>query len=126
MPELKGKLDGYSMRVPTPDVSLVNLVAITARNTTAEEVNAAFKAAAEGALKGILAYTEDPVVSTDMLHIPNSSIVDGQMTKVLDCNPLESHLLVRQRVGLFLPRRGPDRVPGPEGPLAPSREPERF
>jgi glyceraldehyde 3-phosphate dehydrogenase len=89
MPELKGKLDGYSMRVPTPDVSVVDLVAITARNTTAEEVNAAFKAAAEGPLKGILAYTEDPVVSTDMLHNPNSSIVDGQMTKVLDGNLLK-------------------------------------
>jgi glyceraldehyde 3-phosphate dehydrogenase len=89
MPELKGKLDGYSMRVPTPDVSVVDLVAITARNTTAEEVNAAFKSAAEGALKGILAYTEDPVVSTDMLHNPNSSIVDGQMTKVLDGNLLK-------------------------------------
>jgi glyceraldehyde 3-phosphate dehydrogenase len=89
MPELKGKLDGYSMRVPTPDVSVVDLVAITSRNTTAEEVNGAFKAAAEGPLKGILAYTEDPVVSTDMLHNPNSSIVDGQMTKVLDGNLLK-------------------------------------
>jgi glyceraldehyde 3-phosphate dehydrogenase len=89
MPELKGKLDGYSMRVPTPDVSVVDLVAITARPTSAEEVNAAFKAAAEGPLKGILAYTEDPVVSTDMLHNPNSSIVDGQMTKVLDGNLLK-------------------------------------
>jgi glyceraldehyde 3-phosphate dehydrogenase len=89
MPELKGKLDGYSMRVPTPDVSVVDLVAITKRDTTAEEVNGAFKAAAAGALKGILAYTEDPVVSTDMLHNPNSSIVDGQMTKVLDGNLLK-------------------------------------
>ena len=89
MPELKGKLDGYSMRVPTPDVSVVDLVVLTARNTTAEEVNAAFKSAAEGKLKGILAYTEDPVVSTDMLHNPNSSIVDGQMTKVLDGNLLK-------------------------------------
>jgi glyceraldehyde 3-phosphate dehydrogenase len=86
MPELKGKLDGYSMRVPTPDVSVVDLVALTAHPTTAEEVNAAFKAAAEGELKGVLAYTEDPVVSTDMLHNPNSSIVDAQMTKVLDGN----------------------------------------
>ncbi len=86
MPELKGKLDGYSMRVPTPDVSVVDLAAITARPTSAEEVNAAFKAAAEGPMKGILAYTEDPVVSTDMLHNPNSSIVDSQMTKVLDGN----------------------------------------
>ena len=89
MPELKGKLDGYSMRVPTPDVSVVDLVAITARNTTAEEVNAALKSAAEGEMKGILAYTEDPVVSTDMLHNPNSSIVDAQMTKVLDGNLLK-------------------------------------
>jgi glyceraldehyde 3-phosphate dehydrogenase len=89
MPQLKGKLDGYSMRVPTPDVSVVDLVAITGRNTTAEEVNNAFKAAADGPMKGILAYTEDPVVSTDMLHNPNSSIVDGQMTKVLDGNMLK-------------------------------------
>jgi len=89
MPELKGKLDGYSMRVPTPDVSVVDLVAVTARPTSAEEVNAAFKAAANGPLKGILAYTEDPVVSSDMLHNPNSSIVDAQMTKVLDGNLLK-------------------------------------
>src|SRR3954469_17737511 len=71
MPALKGKLDGYSMRVPTPDVSVVDLVAVTEKNTTGDEVNAALKAAAEGELKGILAYTEDPVVSTDMLHNPN-------------------------------------------------------
>jgi glyceraldehyde 3-phosphate dehydrogenase len=89
MPELKGKLDGYSMRVPTPDVSVVDLVAVTSRPTTAEEVNNAFKAAAAGPMKGILAYTDDPVVSTDMLHNPNSSIVDGQMTKVLDGNLLK-------------------------------------
>jgi glyceraldehyde 3-phosphate dehydrogenase len=89
MPELKGKLDGYSMRVPTPDVSVVDLVALTSRSTTAEEVNAAFKAAADGPMKGILAFTEDPVVSTDMLHNSNSSIVDGQMTKVLDGNLLK-------------------------------------
>jgi glyceraldehyde 3-phosphate dehydrogenase len=89
MPELKGKLDGYSMRVPTPDVSVVDLVALTSRPTSAEEVNAAFKAAADGPMKGILAYTEDPVVSTDMLHNSNSSIVDGQMTKVLDGNLLK-------------------------------------
>jgi glyceraldehyde 3-phosphate dehydrogenase len=83
MPELKGKLDGYSLRVPTPDVSVVDLVAVLGKNTTAEEVNAALKSAAEGKLKGILAYTEDPVVSTDMLHNPNSSIVDASLTKVL-------------------------------------------
>jgi glyceraldehyde 3-phosphate dehydrogenase len=84
MPQLKGKLDGYSMRVPTPDVSCVDLVAVLKTPTTTDAVNAALKAAAEGELKGILAYTEDPVVSTDMLHNSNSSIVDSQMTKVLD------------------------------------------
>jgi glyceraldehyde 3-phosphate dehydrogenase len=84
MPALKGKLDGYSMRVPTPDVSVVDLVVLLAKPAKAEEVNAALKAAAEGPMNGILGYTEDPVVSTDMLHNPNSSIVDSQMTKVLD------------------------------------------
>ncbi|HUA22090.1 MAG TPA: type I glyceraldehyde-3-phosphate dehydrogenase, partial [Bryobacteraceae bacterium] len=65
IPELKGKLDGYAMRVPTPDVSVVDLVVLTSKNTTAEEVNKALEDAANGPLKGILAYTEDPVVSTD-------------------------------------------------------------
>jgi glyceraldehyde 3-phosphate dehydrogenase len=86
MPQLKGKLDGYSMRVPTPDVSVVDLVALLEKNTTAEEVNSALKSAAEGKLKNILAFTMDPVVSSDMLHNPNSSIVDGDMTRVLDGN----------------------------------------
>jgi glyceraldehyde 3-phosphate dehydrogenase len=86
MPELKGKLDGYSMRVPTPDVSVVDLVVLTSKNTSVEEVNKALQDAANGPLKGILAYTEDPVVSTDMLHNPNSSIVDAGLTKVLDGN----------------------------------------
>ncbi|MFB3828693.1 MAG: type I glyceraldehyde-3-phosphate dehydrogenase [Bryobacteraceae bacterium] len=89
IPELKGKLDGYSMRVPTPDVSVVDLVCVTGKNTTAEEVNAALKAAAEGPMKGILAYTTDPVVSSDMLHNPNSSIVDALLTKVLADNLLK-------------------------------------
>jgi glyceraldehyde 3-phosphate dehydrogenase len=86
MPELKGKLDGYAMRVPTPDVSVVDLVVVTSKKTTAEEVNKALEDAANGPLKGILAYTEDPVVSTDMLHNPNSSILDAGLTKVLDGN----------------------------------------
>jgi glyceraldehyde 3-phosphate dehydrogenase len=86
MPALKGKLDGYSMRVPTPDVSCVDLVAVLDKPTTTEAVNAALKAASEGPLKNILGYTDDPVVSTDMLHNPNSSIVDSDMTKVLDGN----------------------------------------
>jgi len=89
LPELKGRLDGFSMRVPTPDVSVVDLVAVLKTNTTDKEVNAALKAAAEGELKGILAYTEDPVVSSDMLHNPNSSIIDAQLTKVMDGNFLK-------------------------------------
>jgi glyceraldehyde 3-phosphate dehydrogenase len=86
LPELKGKLDGYSMRVPTPDVSVVDFVAVLKKETTAEEINRALKTAAEGPLKGILAYTEDPVVSSDMLHNSNSSIVDAELTKVLGGN----------------------------------------
>ena len=86
MPQLKGKLDGYAMRVPTPNVSVVDFVAVTEKKTTTEEVNAALKAAAENGLKGVLSYTEDPVVSSDMMHNSNSSIVDAQMTKVLDGN----------------------------------------
>jgi len=86
MPQLKGKLDGYAMRVPTPNVSVVDLVAVLDKPASTGEVNAALKSAAEGELKGILAYTEDPVVSSDMMHNPNSSIVDGGMTKVLDGN----------------------------------------
>jgi len=89
LPALKGKLDGYAMRVPTPNVSVVDLVALMSKTVTAEEVNQALHAAASGPLKGILAYTEDPVVSTDMMHNPNSSIVDAQMTKVIGGNLLK-------------------------------------
>ena len=89
MPEMKGRLDGYAMRVPTPDVSVVDLVVLLEKDTTAAEVNAVLKAAAEGPLQGILAYTEDPVVSTDMLRNPNSSIIDGQLTNVLGGNLLK-------------------------------------
>ena len=89
MPELKGKLDGYAMRVPTPNVSVVDLVAVMKGEVTAESVNAALKEAAEGPLKGILAFTTDPVVSSDMLRNSNSSIVDGQLTKVLGGNLLK-------------------------------------
>ena len=86
MPQLKGKLDGYSMRVPTPNVSVVDFVAVLAKDTTTADVNAALKAAADGPMKGYLAYTDDPVVSSDMLKNPHSSIVDTQLTKVLDGN----------------------------------------
>ncbi len=86
VPQLNGKLDGYSLRVPTPNVSIVDLSAVLKKPTTTKEVNAALQKAAEGPLKGILAYTEDPVVSTDLLHNSNSSIVDAELTKVLDGN----------------------------------------
>jgi glyceraldehyde 3-phosphate dehydrogenase len=86
MPELKGKLDGYSMRVPTPNVSVVDFVAVLKKDATAEAVNEALKTAADGPLKGILAYTDDPVVSSDMLNNSNSSIVDLELTKVLGGN----------------------------------------
>lgn len=83
LPELKGKLDGMAIRVPTQDVSVVDLVAELGKDTTTEEVNAALKEAAEGPLKGILAYTDEPLVSTDFLGDPSSSTVDGLSTKVL-------------------------------------------
>ncbi len=86
LPELKGKLDGYAVRVPTPDVSLVDLVAFVDKQTSTEEVNAALKQAAEGPLKGILGYTEEELVSVDFLGDPRSSIVDAGFTKVIDGN----------------------------------------
>jgi glyceraldehyde 3-phosphate dehydrogenase len=89
LPELKGKIDGISIRVPTPDVSLVDFVAIMKRPVTAEEVNAAFKKAAAGPLKGILDYTDEPLVSVDFLHNPHSAIVDGLSTKVIDGDMLK-------------------------------------
>jgi glyceraldehyde 3-phosphate dehydrogenase len=83
LPSLKGKLDGISLRVPTPDGSVVDLVATVGRETTAEEVNAAFKAAAEsGPLEGILGYTEDPIVSRDIVGDPRSSLLDASLTMV--------------------------------------------
>ena len=84
LPELKGKLDGFAMRVPTPNVSVVDLAAILEKKTTAEEVNAAFRAAAAGPLKGILAVEDAPLVSIDFRGNPNSSIVDAAYTKVMD------------------------------------------
>ena len=85
MPELKGKLDGYAMRVPTPDVSVVDLVALLAKKTTAEEVNQALEAAANGPTEGDSGvHRRSRSCPTDILHHPASSIVDAQMTKVLD------------------------------------------
>ena len=86
LPELKGKLDGFSMRVPTPNVSVVDLVAIVEKATTIEEVNAALKKAASGPLKGILEFCEQELVSIDFRANPNSSIVDAGYTRVIDGN----------------------------------------
>jgi glyceraldehyde 3-phosphate dehydrogenase len=83
MPELKGKLDGFAMRVPTPNVSVVDLVAFTAKPATAESVNHALKAAADGPMKGILGYETEELVSADFKGNPLSSIVDSLMTKVV-------------------------------------------
>ena len=83
MPHLAGKLDGISVRVPTPNVSLVDLVATTTRPVTAEAVNAALKSAANGAMSGILAFEEDELVSTDFIGSPYSSIVDAANTKTM-------------------------------------------
>jgi glyceraldehyde 3-phosphate dehydrogenase len=84
LPELKGKLDGYAMRVPVPNVSLVDLVVFVEKPTTLEEVNGAFKKAAEGPLKGILEFCEDELVSIDFRGNAHSSIVDAGFTKVID------------------------------------------
>ena len=86
LPSLDGKLDGMAMRVPVPDGSIVDLVVRLDRDVTAAEVNAAMKAAAEGELAGILEYTEDPIVSSDIVGNPASSIFDAQLTKVMDGN----------------------------------------
>ena len=83
LPELKGKFDGISVRVPTPNVSLVDVVMDLETETTAEDVNRAFKDAANEELRGILAFSEEPLVSTDYKRNPNSSIVDAEYTKVI-------------------------------------------
>ena len=89
IPELNGKLDGMAMRVPTPDGSVVDLVAELDKSTTVEEINAAMKEAAEGPLKGILEYTEDPIVSIDVVGNPHSSVFDAGCTSVLGGNMIK-------------------------------------
>jgi glyceraldehyde 3-phosphate dehydrogenase len=84
LPELNGKLDGFAMRVPTPNVSVVDLKFIAKRATTVDEINAAIKAAADGPLKGVLGYTDDKNVSIDFNHDPHSSIFHTDQTKVMD------------------------------------------
>ncbi len=84
LPELKGKLDGVAIRVPTPNVSVVDLVFEASRATTVDEVNAAIRSAADGRLKGILGYTDQPNVSSDFNHDPHSSVFHMDQTKVMD------------------------------------------
>ena len=86
IPELKGKLDGYSLRVPTPNVSVVDLTVMTEKSATVESVNAALRQAAEGPLKGILEFTEEELVSVDFRGNPHSSIVDAEYTRVVGSN----------------------------------------
>jgi glyceraldehyde 3-phosphate dehydrogenase len=89
LPELKGKLNGFAMRVPTPNVSVVDFVADLGREVTAEEINASLKEAAEGYLNGVMAYSDEPLVSKDYNGNPNSSIVDGLSTIVVDGNMIK-------------------------------------
>jgi glyceraldehyde 3-phosphate dehydrogenase len=84
LPEVKGKLDGFAMRVPTPNVSVVDLVCEVAKDTSIEEVNAAFREAASGSMKGILSVCDEPLVSKDFNGNSNSSIVDSALTNVID------------------------------------------
>jgi glyceraldehyde 3-phosphate dehydrogenase len=84
LPELKGRLNGMAIRVPTPNVSLVDLVAEVGKDVTAEEINAALQKAAEGPMKGILQYSEEPLVSTDLNGNAHSSIVDATLTMVIE------------------------------------------
>ncbi|MDH5706999.1 MAG: type I glyceraldehyde-3-phosphate dehydrogenase [Candidatus Aminicenantes bacterium] len=86
IPELKGKIDGIAIRVPTANVSLVDLVALLKKNATAEQANAAFKKAAQGKLKGILQFTDEPLVSVDFMANPHSAIVDSEYTRIIDEN----------------------------------------
>ena len=84
IPELKGKLDGFALRVPIPTGSITDLTLVSEKTVTVEEINAAYKKAAEGELKGILMYTEDPIVSSDIVGDPHSSIYDSGLVRVID------------------------------------------
>lgn len=86
IPELEGKIDGIAIRIPTANVSVVDLVALLKKNVSAEEVNVSFKKASEGKLKGILGYSEEPLVSVDYMRNPHSGIVDGLFTRITDNN----------------------------------------
>ena len=105
LPELQGKLSGFAVRAPVPTGSVVDLTFDASSDVTPESINDAVKQAASGPLDGILAYSEDPLVSTDIVKDPHSSIFDSQLTAVIDEPAGQGRLLVRQRVGLLEPLR---------------------
>ena len=109
LPELKGKLDGYALRVPIPTGSCTDLTAELSKSATVDEINAAFKAAADGPLKGILKYYDAPIVSSDIVTDPHSSIFDCGPDQG-DRQPGQDRVLVRQRVGLLQPPCRPGRA----------------
>ena len=100
IPEMSGKLDGFAIRVPTPNVSVVDLTFVSEKPISVASINAAVKSASEGALKGILGYTEEELVSSDFKGNPLSSIFDSKLTKAIG-EYGQGHLVVRQRVGLL-------------------------
>ena len=113
IPELKGKFDGFSLRVPTPTVSVIDFVAITEKPVSGRVgQRGAASAAADGPMKGLLGYTDEELVSMDFKGDERSSIIDGASTMVTGEQPAQGDRLVRQRVGLLVPRRGPRRVHG--------------
>ena len=116
IPETAGKLDGFAIRVPTPNVSIVDLTFIAEKPTDVEAVNAAFKAASEGELKGILGYDDEPAGQL-RLQGRQAQLDRGRAADQGGGPEREGAELVRQRVGLLEPRRRPDRLPGEEGPV---------
>ena len=114
IPETAGKLDGFAIRVPTPNVSIVDLTFIAEKPTTAEALNAAFKAASEGKLKGILGVDDEPAGQLRLQGRP-AQLDRGRAADQSRRPEREGAELVRQRVGLLQPRRRPDRLPGQEG-----------
>ena len=109
IPELDGKLNGIAVRAPIPTGSMVDLVCVVEKATSVEEVNAIFSEHADtGALEGILQYTEEPIVSTDIVHSAYSSIFDAGLTMVIGGTLVKVGSLVRQRVGLLEPAGRPD------------------
>jgi glyceraldehyde 3-phosphate dehydrogenase len=119
IPDLKGKFDGFSLRVPTPTVSVVDFTAEVGRETSAEELNEAFRNAADGPLKGILGVSDEPLVSTDFKGDERSSIIDSASTMVIGGTMVKVIAWYGQRVGLQLPGGRPGRPRG--GPHAGAR-----